>query len=211
MDPNQLLNTSTPFDQNKLNLLDQVVNALYTTKNPQERQMANTLIDQFQKLESSFQYCEFILNNTNSNYTRYIALSIYETFINEKWNLLDNNSKLNLRNFLVSLLIKLVMNKDFYSNTTNHFLINKLNVVIVIIAKNEWTTTWPNFISELCTSSKSDPNLCENNMKLLILLSEEINSFWKNSLTAKKAYELREKMSKEFIEVFNLCQLIINN
>ena len=211
MDPNQLLNTSTPFDQNKLNLLDQVVNALYTTKNPQERQMANTLIDQFQKLENSFQYCEFILNNTNSNYTRYIALSIYETFINEKWNLLDNNSKLNLRNFLVSLLIKLVMNKDFYANTANHFLINKLNVVIVIIAKNEWTTTWPNFISELCTSSKSDPNLCENNMKLLILLSEEINSFWKNSLTAKKAYELREKMSKEFIEVFNLCQLIINN
>ena len=165
MDPNQLLNTSTPFDQNKLNLLDQVVNALYTTKNPQERQMANTLIDQFQKLENSFQYCEFILNNTNSNYTRYIALSIYETFINEKWNLLDNNSKLNLRNFLVSLLIKLVMNKDFYANTANHFLINKLNVVIVIIAKNEWT----------------------------------------------KAYELREKMSKEFIEVFNLCQLIINN
>ena len=211
MDPNQLLNTSTPFDQNKLNLLDQVVNALYTTKNPQERQMANTLIDQFQKLENSFQYCEFILNNTNSNYTRYIALSIYETFINEKWNLLDNISKLNLRNFLVSLLIKLVMNKDFYANTANHFLINKLNVVIVIIAKNEWTTTWPNFISELCTSSKSDPNLCENNMKLLILLSEEINSFWKNSLTAKKAYELREKMSKEFIEVFNLCQLIINN
>ena len=146
MDPNQLLNTSTPFDQNKLNLLDQVVNALYTTKNPQERQMANTLIDQFQKLENSFQYCEFILNNTNSNYTRYIALSIYETFINEKWNLLDNNSKLNLRNFLVSLLIKLVMNKDFYANTANHFLINKLNVVIVIIAKNEWTTTWPNFI-----------------------------------------------------------------
>ena len=34
---------------------------------------------------------------------------------------------------------------------------------------------------------------------------------WRNSLTAKKAYELREKMSKAFIEVFNLCQLIMNN
>jgi exportin-1 len=48
-------------------------------------------------------------------------------------------------------------------------------------------------------------------MKLLILLSEEINVFWKNSLTAKKAFELREKMKKEFVEVFELCQLIINN
>ncbi len=31
MDFNQLLNTSTPFDANKLALLEQVVNALYAT------------------------------------------------------------------------------------------------------------------------------------------------------------------------------------
>ena len=212
MDFAQLLNTETPFDQNKLAILEQVINIFYApTTSQQDRQAANKLLDQFQKLPTSFQYCEFILNNTQSNNTRVLALNIYETFIKEKWNLLDNDSKLNLRNFLVGLLIKFVMDKNFYGNNTNHFLINKLNIVIVIIAKNEWTTTWPNFISELCNSSKSDPNLCENNMKLLILLSEEINVFWKNSLTAKKAYELREKMSKEFIEVFNLCQLIMNN
>ena len=212
MDFNQLLNTSTPFDQNKLAILEQVINIFYAPlTSPQDRQAANKLLDQFQKLDTSFQYCEFILNNTQSNNTRVLALNIYETFIKEKWNLLDNDSKLNLRNFLVGLLIKFVLDKNFYENNANHFLINKLNIVIVIIAKNEWTTTWPNFISELCSSSKSDPNLCENNMKLLILLSEEINVFWKNSLTAKKAYELREKMSKEFIEVFNLCQLIMNN
>ena len=162
-------------------------------------------------MEVSFKYCEFILNNTQSNNTRIFALNILESFIKEKWNLLDENSKLSLRNFLVSLLIKFVIDDNFFNNAQNHFLINKLNIVIVIIAKNEWTTSWPNFISELCNSSKSNPNLCENNMKLLILLSEEINTYWKNSLTSKKAYELREKMSKEFIEVFNLCQLIINN
>ena len=211
MDVTQILNKDTPFDQNKLNLLEQVINVFYTTTNNQDRKTANDLLDKFQKLDISFTYCEFILNNTQSNNTRVLALNIYESFIKAKWNLLDDNSKLNLRNFLVGLLIKFVMDKNFYANPANHFVINKLNIVIVIIAKNEWTTTWPNFISELCNSSKSDPNLCENNMKLLILLSEEINTFWKNSLTAKKAYELREKMSKEFIEVFNLCQLIINN
>ena len=212
MDFNQLLNTSTPFDQNKLAILEQVINIFYAPlTSPQDRQAANKLLDQFQKLDTSFQYCEFILNNTQSNNTRVLALNIYETFIKEKWNLLDNDSKLNLRNFLVGLLIKFVLDKNFYENNANHFLINKLNIVIVIIAKNEWTTTWPNFISELCSSSKSDPNLCENNMKLLILLSEEINVFWKNSLTAKKAYKKKKKMSKEFIEVFNLCQLIMNN
>ena len=226
MDFSQLLNTSTEFDQNKLAILEQVVNILYTTTNNEDvrkyllkfififilqRKTANQLLDQFQKLDVSFKYCEFILNNTQSNNTRVIALNILETFIKEKWNLLDENSKLNLRNFLVSQLIKFVVDNNFFNNPQNKFLINKLNIVIVLIAKNEWTTSWPNFISELCNSSKSNPNLCENNMKLLILLSEEINIFWKNSLTAKKAYELRQKMSNEFIEVFNLCQLIINN
>ena len=104
----------------------------------------------------------------------------------KKWNLLDENSKLNLRNFLVSLLLKFVMDNNFFGNQQNHFVINKLNIIIVLIAKNEWTTSWPNFISELCNSSKSNANLCENNMKMLILLSEEINIFWKNSLTSKK-------------------------
>ena len=211
MDPSQLLNTNTPFDESKLALLEQVINVFYTTINNQERQMANKLLDQFQKLDISFQYCEFILNRTQSNNTRVLALNIYESFVKEKWNFLDKDSKLNLRNFLVGLLIKFVMDKEFYANSANHFVINKLNIVIVLIAKNEWTTTWPNFISELCASSKSDANMCDNNMKLLILLSEEINTFWKNSITAKKAYELREKMSKEFVEVFNLCQLVINN
>jgi len=211
MDFAQLLNTSTPFDQNKLAILEQVINIFYTTTNNQDRQTTNQLLDKFQKLDESFQYCEFILTNTQSNNTRVLALNIYESFIKEKWNFLDTNSKLNLRNFLVNLLIKYVMDKTFYENSQNYFVINKLNIVIVLIAKNEWTTTWPDFISELCNSCKSNANLCDNNMKLLILLSEEINDFWKNSLTAKKAYELREKMSNEFSEVFNLCQVIINN
>ena len=36
MDPSQLLNTSTPFDENKLDLFEKVVNTFYTTKNQNE-------------------------------------------------------------------------------------------------------------------------------------------------------------------------------
>lgn len=36
MDFSQLLNTSTDFDQNKLALLEQVINILYTTTNNQD-------------------------------------------------------------------------------------------------------------------------------------------------------------------------------
>jgi exportin-1 len=112
-------------------------------------------------------------------------LGILETFIKQKWNLLNQNDKNSLRNFLVDILIYNVNDDKLFAQ--NSFLINKLNNVIVLIAKNEWTSGWPNFISELCTSGKTSQNLCENNMKLLQLLSEEINEFWKSSLTTKKS------------------------
>ena len=162
-------------------------------------------------MDQSLQYCEFILQNTKNNNTRVIAFTILENFIKQKWNLLDDVGKVNLRNFLVSILINFVTDDNFYNNSQNTFVINKLNLLVVQIAKNEWTSSWKNFISEICNSSKNNQNLCENNMKILILLSDEINECWKSSLTFKKAQELREKMKTEFIEVFNLCQLIINN
>jgi len=136
-------------------------------------------------------------------------LGILETFIKQKWNLLNQNDKNSLRNFLVDILIYNVNDDKLFAQ--NSFLINKLNNVIVLIAKNEWTTGWPNFISELCTSGKTSQNLCENNMKLLQLLSEEINEFWKSSLTTKKAIELKSKMQNEFEHVYSLCQFIFSN
>ena len=54
MDFAQLLNTETPFDQNKLAILEQVINIFYApTTSQQDRQAANKLLDQFQKLPTS--------------------------------------------------------------------------------------------------------------------------------------------------------------
>ena len=42
------------------------------------------------------------------------------------------------------------------------------------IVKYEWTTTWRDFISQICNASKADQNLCENNLTILKILSEEV-------------------------------------
>jgi hypothetical protein len=44
MDPNILFNENTPFDEVKLNLLDNIVNTFYTTKNNQEVRKTNLTI-----------------------------------------------------------------------------------------------------------------------------------------------------------------------
>ena len=45
MDFSQLLNASTDFDQNKLALLEQAINILYTTTNNQEVRKKNHKLD----------------------------------------------------------------------------------------------------------------------------------------------------------------------
>ena len=125
--------------------------------------MANKVLNQFQEQPESFSYCDFILTNSQNIYTKVFALGIIENAIKTKWNLLEENNRIAIRNFIVEILIKNVTDTNTFAN--NSFFINKLNLVLVLIAKNEWTTTWTGFISELCTSSKTNQNLCENNMK----------------------------------------------
>ena len=157
---------------------------------------------------NAFSYSDFILQNSKNKYTLFFALNIIERTVKSHWTVLDQNFKLSVRNFLIDYVIKLV-NEEGKENE-NSFLISKINIVIVAIGKQEWTTTWQTFLSDLCQSARASQNICRNNMKMLILFSEEINSFWKDSLTVKKAQELRNKMSQEFKQVFELCQFIFD-
>lgn len=61
------------------------------------------------------------------------------------------------------------------------------------------------FIPELIGSSSSSVNVCENNMIVLKLLSEEVFDFSAEQMTQAKALHLKNSMSKEFEQIFKLC------
>lgn len=77
------------------------------------------------------------------------------------------------------------------------------------ILKQEWPHRWPNFIPEIVASSKTALPICENNMHILRLLSEEIFDFSGISMTSAKAQTLKEQMVSEFSEVFRLCTEVL--
>ena len=60
----------------------------------------------------------------------------------------------------------------------------KLNLLLVRVLVNEWPHNWPSFISEIVSASRGDERLCENNMRILRLLSEEVFDFSKEEMTA---------------------------
>jgi exportin-1 len=67
------------------------------------------------------------------------------------------------------------------------------------ILKQAWPKDWPSFIPEIVASSRTSLSLCENNMVILKLLSEEIFDFSAEQMS----------MCAEFGEIFNLCNEVL--
>ena len=81
--------------------------------------------------------------------------------------------------------------------------------VLVSILKQEWPHNWPSFIGDICGASKNSEILCENNMHILRLLSEEVFDFSKDSMTTAKIRTLKESLNTEFAEIFKLCIFVL--
>ncbi len=133
MDPSSLVNPNIPFDNNKLQLLESVMNVFYTTKNNNDRQQADKLLNEFKALSDSWSHCALILTNSNNNFTKFYALGILEDLIKTRWNAIPNDQKSGIKNFLVDLLVKHVT--DDVSFTNNQTLIQKLNFGIVQVTE----------------------------------------------------------------------------
>ena len=77
------------------------------------------------------------------------------------------------------------------------------------ILKREWPKNWTSFIPDIVGSSKTNESMCQNNMVILKLLSEEVFDFSSGQLTQTKAKHLKDTMCSEFQQVFMLCLYVM--
>jgi len=110
---------------------------------------------------------------------------------------------LGIKNYIVSLVIKTSTNE--VASKAEKIFLNKLNLLLVQILKHEWPKHWPTFINEIVAASRTSLPLCENNMIILKLLSEEAFDFSSEQMTTVKAKTLKTQLSGEFSEIFQLC------
>jgi exportin-1 len=94
---------------------------------------------------------------------------------------------------------------------TNKVYLNKLNVILIQILKREWPNNWESFIGDIVGASKTTETLCQNNMIILKLLSEEVFDFSSGQITQTKAKHLKDRMCSEFSQVFQLCLYVLEN
>jgi exportin-1 len=114
-----------------------------------------------------------------------------------------------IRNFVVGFIIQCSNTEE--SLKAQRTLLNKLNLVLVSILKQEWPHNWPTFINEIISSCHTSLSICENNMSILRLLSEEVFDFSAEQMTSTKAKNLKTTMCAEFSSIFQLCSEVLNS
>ncbi|KAG6831297.1 Exportin-1 [Tricholoma furcatifolium] len=198
-----ILDFSKDFD---VALLDKVVMAFYTGVG-QERQLAQQVLTQLEEHPDSWTRVPDILERASFPQSKYIGLQILEKLINTRWKTLPDGQRQGIRNFVVGVNVKVA--SDEVAMRKEKAYINKLNLALVQILKQEWPHNWPTFITELVESSKTNLSLCENNMVILKLLSEEIFDYSAEQMTQTKIKNLKNQMCGEFSEIFKLCSEVL--
>ncbi|KAG0314997.1 Karyopherin transporter [Dissophora globulifera] len=189
-----------------VDLLDRVVQTFFTSSGP-DHKLAQQILTQFQEHPEAWRRVDTILDNSKVSQTKFIALAVLEKLVQTRWRMLPQEQCQGIRNYTVGLIVRL--SSDEATLTREKTLLNKLNLVLVQILKQEWPHAWPNFIPEIVSSSKSNLSLCENNMVILKLLSEEIFDYSAEQMTQAKTKNLKNSMCGEFSEIFQLCSEVL--
>ncbi|XP_062503656.1 exportin-1-like isoform X2 [Corticium candelabrum] len=191
-----------------IHLLDRVVASLYNGAG-EEQQVAQRVLTELKEHPDSWTRVDTILEYSASMETKYYALQILEVVIKTRWKVLPREQCEGIKKFIVGLVIKMSSSPENLQQ--QRVYVGKLNMILVQILKHEWPRNWPTFISDIVGSSKTSESLCQNNMAILKLLSEEVFDFSTGQMTALKARHLRDSMNSEFSQVFQLCSFVMEN
>ena len=202
----QLLQGAAGNGEFDIAVLDQVVAAAYNPMDP-NRAAANQTLMQLQEVPELWQKADGIMEKASNPHTRFFGLSILDSAIRTRWKILPGPQKEGIRNYIVGKII--AMSQEEETLVRERVLVGKLNLTLVEILKQEWPHNWPSFISDLVGSSKSSEVLCENNMQILKLLSEEVFDFSKDQMVTDKVKRMKESLNTEFSQIFQLCEFVM--
>eukprot|EP00124_Ichthyophonus_hoferi_P001094 Ihof_evm13s50 gene=Ihof_evmTU13s50 len=190
-------------------LLEAVIRAVYTPITPQQQAMANQVLMSFKSMPDAYAHVDRIIDRATTQQTKYFGLSILEATIKTMWKSLPADQREAIKGYIVQLVITQSTNPHVL--THEKLYLQKMNQILVQILKQEWPRHWPSFIPDIVAASKTNETMCQNNMAILQLLSEEVFDFSAGQMTNRKARKLKDTMCNQFGEVFQLCMFVMDN
>jgi len=201
----QRLTQSQDFD---IQLLDQLVAAAYDPISP-HRADANKALMQLQGVDGMWQKADAIMEKAQNPSARFFGLQILDDAIKTRWKVLPTDQREGIKSYVVGKIIS--MSSDETVLHQEKVFLSKLNLTLVEILKQEWPHNWPSFITDLVGSSKTSELLCENNMLILKLLSEEVFDFSRDQMVTEKVKKMKESLNGEFSAIYHLCDFVLEH
>ncbi|KAL2116569.1 hypothetical protein VTJ04DRAFT_8737 [Mycothermus thermophilus] len=188
--------------------LDATVRAFYEGRGEQQK-AAQAALNQFKEDPDAWLMVDEILSRATYEQTKFLGLQVLDTVIMTRWKVLPREQCQGIRNFVVQYILQCSSSEE--SLRQHRTLLNKLNLVLVSVLKQEWPHNWPTFINEIISACHSSLSVCENNMIILRLLSEEVFDYSAEQMTSTKTRNLKSTMCAEFSQIFQLCSEILNS
>jgi len=174
---------------------------------PQQIAQAQKVLTEMQGMPGAWTRVDAVLTGTDNQMSKYFALQILDNTIKFQWRALPREQCEGIKNFVVDLIVKLSSTNE--TLRTQKLYIDKLNLILVQLLKQEWPHSWKTFIPDIVKSSNANLCLCENNLNILKLLSEEIFDFSRDQMTQAKIQELKTSLNEEFAGIHQLCNVIL--
>eukprot|EP00562_Extubocellulus_spinifer_P009336 CAMPEP_0178498312 /NCGR_PEP_ID=MMETSP0696-20121128/15185_1 /TAXON_ID=265572 /ORGANISM="Extubocellulus spinifer, Strain CCMP396" /LENGTH=1087 /DNA_ID=CAMNT_0020126857 /DNA_START=606 /DNA_END=3869 /DNA_ORIENTATION=+ len=189
-------------------LLDQVTAAAYDPTSP-HRASANKALMTLQESPDLWTKADAILERSQNPQARFFGLQVLDDAIRVRWKVMPPEQREGIKNYVVGKVIS--MSSDEAVMASEKVFISKLNLTLVQILKQEWPHNWPSFVPDLVGSSKTSEVLCENNMQILKLLSEEVFDFSRDQMVTEKVKKMKESLNSEFSQIYHLCEFILEH
>ncbi len=197
-------------DEKYVKLLEHPVSVLYSAPNASERNAAQELLTKLQDLPNAWMRVDKVLDFPSSSVNaKFFALQILDKLIRYRWKTLPRETCESIRNYVVNKVIKMSETDEILIR--ERLFVGKLNLILVQIVKQEWPHKWETFMSEIVGASRNSVSLCENNMEILRLLSEEVFEFSTGQMTQEKINQLKDQFNDDFLRVFQLCQYVFES
>eukprot|EP00188_Purpureofilum_apyrenoidigerum_P000812 Plantae.Rhodophyta-Purpureofilum_apyrenoidigerum.ctg14017.p1 GENE.Plantae.Rhodophyta-Purpureofilum_apyrenoidigerum.ctg14017~~Plantae.Rhodophyta-Purpureofilum_apyrenoidigerum.ctg14017.p1 ORF type:complete len:1087 (-),score=225.16 Plantae.Rhodophyta-Purpureofilum_apyrenoidigerum.ctg14017:29-3289(-) len=204
----RLLDPALPNNE-FLDLLERVIQVMYSSPNEGERNQAQAVLTRLQEIPDSWVKVDKVLDDPRaSENSKFYALQILGDMIRYRWQTLNRDTQVSIRDYVVRMVIEL--SSDEARMSTQRTFLTKLNWILVQVVKQEWPTRWRSFMSDIVGASKTSTSRCENNLQILALLSEEVFQFSAGQMTQEKIKNLKDQFNKEFASVFELCLFVFD-
>lgn len=214
LDDNSIIETTVKSficnDPFPINELDKLVNQLNDQSSAaQQRTLAQRILVVFQENDTAWSKVDSIIRSTQYDNTKYYALQILEQAIKKQWKILPREQCDGIKNFIIEIILEIT--KDIDMMKKQKLYISKLNIVLVKIIKQDWPQHWPTALSDIVNAAKQGEALCQNNLEVLKLLSEEIFTFGEDEMVQSKRRHMEKAFRSEFATVFELCYYVMEN